>query len=95
MKTEKPSVIIIDDEKNILKTMDICFKEMGFQSELYHDPLKAVEAIQNKLFDLAFVDLKMSPIDGMEVLKEIKYCSPSTTVIIMTAHGSIANAVQL
>ena len=73
MKTEKPTVIIVDDEKNILKTMDICFKDLGFNSTLYHDPLKAVEAIQNRTFDLAFVDLKMSPIDGMEVLKEIKY----------------------
>jgi len=93
MQIDKPKVIIVDDEKNILKTMDICLKETGFYTELYHDPLKAVEAIQSKQFDLAFIDLKMSPINGMDVLKEVKYCSPETTVIIMTAHGSIENAV--
>lgn len=94
MNTQKPIVLIVDDEKNILKTMEICFHEMGFITDLYDDPKKAVEGIHNKTYDLAFVDLKMAPINGMEVLKEIQYCSPSTTTIIMTAHGSIENAVE-
>ena len=93
MKTN-PKVLIVDDEKNILKTMAICFDELGFNSTLFSDPQEAIEALQNEVFDIAFVDLKMSPVDGMHVLKEIKFCSPHTTSIIMTAHGSIESAVE-
>jgi NtrC-family two-component system response regulator AlgB len=50
--------------------------------------------LKNETYDMAFVDLKMSPLDGMEVLAEIKLHSPSTSVVMMTAHGSIDNAVQ-
>jgi DNA-binding NtrC family response regulator len=49
--------------------------------------------LQENVFDIAFVDLKMSPMDGIEVLTEIKQYSPNTTVIIMTAHGSVDTAV--
>jgi len=53
-----------------------------------------LQEAQQQKFDLAFVDLKMSPLDGMEVLAGLKRSSPETTVIIITAHGSIDSAVE-
>ncbi|MEZ4748569.1 MAG: response regulator [Calditrichia bacterium] len=45
-------------------------------------------------FDLAFVDLKMTPIDGMVILQAFREHAPQTTVAIITAHGSIESAVE-
>ena len=89
-----PKVLVVDDEPNILKTMGVCFNAIGYESHLFSKPQDALEALHRENFNLAFVDLKMAPIDGMEVLAEIKKFSPETTVIIVTAHGSIDTAIE-
>ncbi len=94
MAKEKPSVLVVDDEANILKTMTICLEDIGLNVTSCQRPQEALQRIVNQSFDLAFVDLKMRPIDGLKVLKEIKTFSPETTVVIITAHGSIESAVE-
>lgn len=94
MNQRVPKILVVDDEPNILKTMGICFESIGFPARLISRPQEALEAIREDQFDLAFVDLKMSPIDGLEVLTEIKRTSPLTTVIIVTAHGTIDGAID-
>lgn len=88
------SVLVVDDEPNILKTLTMGLQAIGFTVEGYGNPLDALEHLTDKQFDLAFVDLKMKPIDGMQVLKEIRQRSSNTSVVIITAHGSIESAVE-
>ena len=83
----------MDDEKNILNTIGICLESIGIDATLCDKPQDVLHLLQENVFDIAFVDLKMSPMDGIEVLAEIKQYSPNTTVIIMTAHGSVDTAV--
>jgi len=94
MKNRSAKVLVVDDEAHILKTIGICLDSIGFQTWLYSRPQEALQEAQQQKFDLAFVDLKMSPLDGMEVLAGLKRSSPETTVIIITAHGSIDSAVE-
>jgi len=94
MTQPMPKVLVVDDEPNILKTMGVCFNAIGYQTQLFSKPQEALAVLHKESFDLAFVDLKMAPIDGMEVLAEIKKFSPDTTVIIVTAHGSIDSAIE-
>ena len=89
-----PEVLIVDDEPHILKTMGICFEDLGYHITPCADPVKALDLIKTKSFDLAFVDLKMKPVDGMQILGAILDKTPQTTVIIITAHGSIESAVE-
>jgi len=93
MQQKKIKVLVVDDEKNILNTIGICFESIGIEATLCSKPQDVLLLLQQNRFDVAFVDLKMSPMDGIEVLSEIKQYSPDTTVIIMTAHGSIDTAV--
>ncbi|MFH0991537.1 MAG: sigma-54 dependent transcriptional regulator [bacterium] len=94
MNSPVPQILIVDDEQNILKTMGICLNAIGYQTHLFSKPQEALEALHHMQFDLAFVDLKMSPIDGLEVLAEIKTYAPETTVVIITAHGTIDTAIE-
>ena len=91
---QNPNVLIVDDEANILKTMAICLKDLGYQITTIQKPQEVQDVVTNQNFDLAFVDLKMQPLDGMAVLSIIKQKSPDTTVVIITAHGSIDSAVE-
>jgi len=88
------SVLLVDDEQNILTTVRICLENANFEVESYLNPLQAREAMVRRTFDLAFFDLKMQPMSGIELLKEARRLSPSTTVVLMTAHGSVDSAVE-
>jgi DNA-binding NtrC family response regulator len=88
------NILVVDDEKHVLSTVGICLDSLGFKTTLCSKPQDVLGLLKNESYDMAFVDLKMSPLDGMEVLAEIKLHSPGTSVVMMTAHGSIDNAVQ-
>ena len=94
MTETKGHILVVDDEKHVLSTVGICLDSLGFKTTLCSKPQEVMALLGNESYDMAFVDLKMSPLDGMEILAEIKLHSPSTSVIMMTAHGSIDNAVE-
>jgi NtrC-family two-component system response regulator AlgB len=91
----RPEIIIVDDEPHILKTMGICFEDLDLNVTGCSNPLEALDILQKRHFDIAFIDLKMQPVDGMELLAKIKDISPETIVIIITAHGSVESAVEV
>ncbi len=87
-------VLVVDDEKNILNTVGICLESIGMHPVLTTRPQDVAGMLTDHRFEIAFVDLKMVPMNGLEVLAEIKRLSPHTSVIIMTAHGTVDSAVQ-
>ena len=89
-----PQVLVVDDEKNILNTVGICLESIGMHPLLTTRPQDVAGMLTEHRFDIAFVDLKMVPMSGLEVLAEVKRLSPRTSVIIMTAHGTVGSAVQ-
>jgi NtrC-family two-component system response regulator AlgB len=92
--SNKGNVLLVDDEPNILKTVSICFESLGFNVLALNDSSEALKAITTQRFDIAFLDLKMYPVDGIRLLEEIRKHAPETTVVIITAHGSIDTAVE-
>jgi len=94
MNKKSTKILLVDDEPTILKTLAICFEDLGFSVNKFLDPQEAANSVAGDNFDIAFIDLKMSPIDGLQLLEEIKSKSPHTTVIIITAHGSIESAIE-
>lgn len=90
----KGKILVIDDEINILKTIELSLSSSGYSPEVFSNPLSGIERAKEVYFDLAFIDLKMQPMNGLEVLSHLKVNSPDTTVVLMTAHGSIESAVE-
>jgi NtrC-family two-component system response regulator AlgB len=94
VSARKASILLVDDEQNILKTTKICLESGGFEVDAFADPVQALDALRQRSYNIAFYDLKMQPIDGMQLLRETGQISPGTTVVLMTAHGSIDTAVE-
>ncbi len=90
----KANVLLVDDEQNILRTMTICLESIGLEVTATPKPEEALKFASEKHFDIAFFDLKMYPVDGLQLLANIKRFSPDTIVVIVTAHGSVDTAVQ-
>jgi len=91
---EKQSILIVDDEKNIRLTMSQSLEPMGIPVQTAVNGEEALQKLREEPFGLVFLDLKMPGMDGMAVLREIKNNWPKTRVIIITAHGTIASAVE-
>ena len=87
-------VLVVDDEQHLLKTMTMALRALGYDVYAEQRPDEALKAAEPGRFHLAFVDLKMQPIDGLEVLRGLRRRSPDTIVILVTAHGTVESAVQ-
>ncbi len=92
-----PKVLIIEDEPSIravLKDILNDQKELNLEVDEAKDGLEGLSKLESEHFDLAFCDIKMPKMDGMEVLKKAREKEISTTFIMLSAHGSIEMAVQ-
>lgn len=89
-------ILIVDDEKNIRTTLNYCLLSEGYEIDFATNGEEAIEILiqQEKKYDLILLDIKMSGIDGMEVLRRLRTCKNNTEVIMMTAYGSIKEAVE-
>ena len=88
-------VAIIDDELEILTMLErLVGREKNVEVRVFSNPLNAVDEIKTGVFDLVFLDIVMSQIDGLTLLKEIKEHSHKTKVIIMTAHSTLDRVLQ-
>jgi CheY-like chemotaxis protein len=80
------SILIVDDDLGMLKTLEYIFTELGYDVVAVGDGVKAVERLKERTFDLALADLRMPDMNGVEVLREIKRIAPDTTTLMMTAY---------
>lgn len=87
-------LLIVDDEVVILKALEKCLTQENYEVEVTTDPNEAIEKCKEKNFDLLITDLKMPAMDGIELVRQIRYLHPDTASIVMTGYGSIASAVE-
>jgi len=87
-------ILIIDDEKSILDLLKVVFKKEGWEVKASLSAAKAIELIEKEDFDLLISDIKMPQMSGMEILKRVKKMQPDIPVVMITAYGSIKQAVE-
>ncbi|HUW70978.1 MAG TPA: response regulator [bacterium] len=92
MKTEK--VLIVDDEKNIRLTLAKALEKLDVETETAVSGEEALERLASGGLSLVLLDLNLPGMDGMDVLKRIRAKNDMTKVIIITAHGTVDNAVE-
>jgi NtrC-family two-component system response regulator AlgB len=86
-------LLIVDDEKNIRANLASFFQSIGHEAETAESGRQARAMIEAASFDLVLTDFRMAEMNGLELLTEIKKRRPETLVILMTAYGTVENAV--
>jgi len=87
-------VLVIDDDEIVREVLVEHLENEGHVVVACSNGYRGLEIFKNEKFDLVILDLIMPGINGLEVLKEIKRFSPPTVAILITAFGSIENAVD-
>src|ERR1044072_5420705 len=94
MKTENHRVLIIDEERPVLMTLEALLKRDGYQVETAPTAAQGLKALSLKSPALVLLDLRLPDADGLEMLDRIKTELPNVQVIILTAHDSLHNAIE-
>jgi two-component system response regulator PilR (NtrC family) len=88
------SILIVDDEKSLLDLLSVVFKKEGYGVKTASSGVQAREILEKEAVDLVITDIKMPQTSGMDVLKFAKGLNPETPVILITAYGSIKQAID-
>ena len=87
-------ILIVDDELNMRLVLQAMLKKEGYAVTTASDGLEALKIMKASPMDIVVSDLKMPKLDGMGLLDAVIRDYPATPVIIITAHGTIATAVD-
>ncbi|MDQ3413992.1 MAG: sigma-54 dependent transcriptional regulator, partial [Verrucomicrobiota bacterium] len=94
MTTENRRILIIDDERPILMTLEALLGRHGYQPEVAANAATGMRLLESKTPALVLLDLQLPDAEGLHMLEEIKTNHPDTQVIILTAHDSLNNAIE-
>lgn len=92
--SEEIQILVVDDEVEMRHLLGKVLAKEGYSVETSPGGANALKKLGNTPCDIVVTDLRMLEMDGIEVLRAIKRARPETTVILMTAFGSIDSAVQ-
>lgn len=90
----RAKILVVEDDKFKRDTIEDHLQSEGFEARSAANAYEGENLLEEADFDVVVTDLKMPGKDGLEFLKEIRSKWPGTSVIIMTAHGSVENAVE-
>jgi two-component system response regulator GlrR len=90
----KPKILVVDDDPGLLRLLTIRLRAENYDVEAVESAAAALNAAGRFRPDLVITDLRMDQMDGMGLLKELQSRWPGLRVIILTAHGTIPDAVH-
>jgi DNA-binding NtrC family response regulator len=94
MKNGNHRVLIIDDERPVLMTLEALLERHGYHVDTASTASQGLKLLRSKPPTLVLLDLQLPDADGLETLDQIKTEVPQTQVIILTAHDSLHNAIE-
>ena len=86
-------ILLVDDDPGLLRLLSIRLRAEGYEVEAVESAHKALAVLHRFSPDLVITDLRMDKMDGIGLLKELQTRSPGLRVVIVTAHGTIPDAV--
>ena len=94
MARQSARLLLVDDDPSLLKLLGMRLSSEGYQVTTAASGPEALRLLQKEQIDLVISDLRMDEMDGLALFGEIQKRNPSLPVIILTAHGSIPDAVS-
>lgn len=94
MCQESSSILIVDDDQNVLQVLEARLQTSGFQIYKAENGPDAIKLLKDNKIDLLISDMKMPGMSGMDVLTKARSMNPGLPIIFLTAYGTIPDAVK-
>jgi DNA-binding NtrC family response regulator len=87
------NILLVDDEPDLRASLGQVLRDEGHAVDVVPDGETAVERLASRPFDLVVSDVRLPKVDGLTLLRRVRREFPSTEVLLMTAYGSIGEAM--
>src|SRR5262245_3884159 len=87
-------VLLIDDEATIRLSLGDGLRDAGHRVTIASDGAEGLALATSKVFDVVVTDIRLPRVDGMTIFRRVRETSPTTDVILITAHGDVSDAVS-
>src|SRR3982750_4460207 len=87
-QTERMRALIVDDDRTLREGCASVLRSEGFTVDVTARGDEAIEMVRRQRFDIMFVDVYMTPVSGIDVLKTVMATAPNTLVVLMTGNPS-------
>jgi two-component system response regulator AtoC len=94
MLPEHKQILVVDDEPNLRRVLSAQLERDGYDVHTAEDGEQALTILKENHIDLVITDLRMPRIDGMELLRRAQKIDAELPVVMITAHGTVDNAVE-
>ena len=91
---EKKSILIVDDDRTILKSLREILESEGYSVETVQTSQEAIEKTKTQFYNLALLDIKLPDMEGTKLLKAMHETSPKMVKIMVTGYPALQNAVE-
>jgi len=91
---EKNSILIVDDDESISRSLSLIFSKEGYETETAGSGQEAIEKVMGGFFNVAFIDIKLPDIEGINLIGPLKKICPDMVAIMITAFASLETAIQ-
>ncbi len=87
-------ILIVDDETIVRDSLGAWFRQDGHQVDVAESGKEALRKVTSARYDIAFLDIKMPGMDGLELQTRLAAADPELTIVLMTAYASVETAVK-
>ena len=94
MPPEKKQILVVDDEANLRRVLAAQLLRDGYEVHTASDGEAGLAMLREHHIDLLITDLRMPKLDGMELMRQALRLEPDLPIVMLTAHGSVDNAVE-
>ena len=94
MEHSKKKILIIDDDKSILRTFSRILQKNGYEIDVAETGKEAMEKSTNRLYDLTLIDIRLPDIEGTELLAKMQKMMPRAVKIMITGFPSLETGVK-
>jgi PAS domain S-box-containing protein len=90
----KESILIVDDDESTRRSLSLIFSKKGYEAEMAGTGGEAIGKAKERFFNLAFLDIKLPDMEGMELLMPLKELHPDMVLVMVTGHASLETALR-
>ncbi|HEX4476601.1 MAG TPA: sigma-54 dependent transcriptional regulator [Polyangiaceae bacterium] len=94
MLPERKQILVVDDEPNLRRVLSAQLARDGYDVHTAEDGAEGIQILNDNHIDLVITDLRMPKVDGMELLRRALKMDADLPVVMITAHGTVDNAVE-
>jgi DNA-binding NtrC family response regulator len=94
MTQSQVHILVVDDERNIRKNLTMVLEAAGYKVDATGDGEDAILKCKEQPYDIAFIDIQMPKMDGLEVLRYLRGLRPKMAIVMLTAYGTVSRAVE-